>query len=321
MMADNEPNPLSSFYSAAVRYQYRALTKESDRIHAFTGTLRFLSNQMKSGVLEGLFTASFDISLLFWANLRCLERREGFPSWSWAGWKNATSGYGEYCGSPEDANSWLQKNTYIVWYKRSPETARLELVWDLPLQLEHGKPETHHIGYRPTLDDPYGRTADGSLENLRTRPDDMRVEIIREELMKRKYHFLHFFAHVVHAKRFGKSISGEGERTREILGKRRKQCGWIQSYDPNPTEILGPHELVLLSEMTTDQLARSRTKTLDELLQDAVDSERPIYWVMCIGWLGREKVVAESKAIGFLYQDCVEHLPRRGKVWKEIVLA
>ncbi|KDR77775.1 hypothetical protein GALMADRAFT_155541 [Galerina marginata CBS 339.88] len=320
---DDQVPPLLLYELALLGYQGRELTKESDRIHAFTGVIHLLSTEMRTGTLEGLLTASIDISLIFWSDYSPY-RRETFPSWSWAGWRAQFNGYGRYFDSPEDANSWLQTMTYIVWYKRNPETLKLELVWGLHSQLEHGKPETHHIGYRPTLDDPYGRTIDKHLKNLRTKPDDdldgYRAPIIHEEMSKRKYHFLHFFAHVVTSSRFGEWVSDWSARS--LLGKHNKSCGHIQIEDDTPKEVPGPHELVLLSKMPTDKIVElSKTKIYTPFFFHAVQSGRPFYWVMYIVWLGGKKVVAERKGLGWIYEDCIGDLPRGGKkIWKEIIL-
>ncbi|KDR69159.1 hypothetical protein GALMADRAFT_104107 [Galerina marginata CBS 339.88] len=337
-LADNEPKPLQAFNSQLFRYNYRNLTKESDTVHGLMGILRFLSVQTRSGLLEGLFTSCFDISILFWdvfPDDTPPGRRLGFPSWSWAGWRGIGDGYGRFCKSSADTNSWLRGMTYIVWYKRCPGTADLELVWNLESQLKHGEPEERHIGYRPSLTDPYGRTIDVALENLRTTPDDKedihRTEIIREEMKKRNYHFLHFFAHVVLIKDFdypyeatdeeGDDNSGdedfkyggkEKSSTMKLQGADGVVCGGILFDDPNLMKgVLGPHELVLLSKM-------DRFK---DFFNDRFRFKRPFYWVMLIAWQGGEKLVAERRGIGFLFQDCIEHVLYPGKVWKEIVLA
>ncbi|KDR79145.1 hypothetical protein GALMADRAFT_223394 [Galerina marginata CBS 339.88] len=335
-LSDNEPALLPAFSSQLFRYVDRHLTKESDTIHGLTGILGFLSVQAKSGLLEGLFTACFDISLLCWDNLpgyRPTGRREGFPSWSWAGWKTIKDGYGHFCYSTEEVNTWLQTMTYIVWYKRSPGQASPELVWDLESQLKYGEPEERHIAYRSSLNDPYGRIVDGSLQNFKTRPDDeedgRRAEIIREEMDKRNYHFLHFFAHTVLIPYFEMPLEDwdvdaddevansrpgatETRKVTKLIGANGVICGGVNFDDPKLMEgVPGPQELVLLSKMDR----------WEDFFNDRISFARPIYWVMLIAWQGPEQVVAERRGIGFLFRDRVEHVLRPGKVWKEIVLA
>ncbi|PPQ85903.1 hypothetical protein CVT25_014751, partial [Psilocybe cyanescens] len=277
-------------------------------------------HQTRSGILEGLFTSSFDISLLSWDNFpratKNPARRGEFPSWSWAGWHGIKDGYGRFCTDPTSVNTWLQTKTYIVWYKRSPGTAKLELVWDIDSELKYGKAEEQHIAYRPNLNDPYGRKKAAFLEGLPTKPntDDVhREEVIQSELDKRKYHFLHFFAYTVLVQGFGSPPKdSEWAMVFGLLGVGGKKCGGIKFDNPKLMEnAKGPHELVLLSKMDR----------YDKFFNDSISHKRPYYWVMLIVWVGEDKVVAERRGIGFLYLDSMEHILPPLNVWKEIVLA
>lgn len=319
-LADTEPQPLAAYVSQLFRYADRKLTKQSDTIHALTGILRFLSAHTRSGTLEGLFTSSFDICLLCWDNFPRATanpgRREGFPSWSWAGWECIRDGYGRFCKDPETTNVWLQNQTYIVWYKRIPTSAKLELVWDLDSELKYGKPDVQYIGYRASPNDPYGRVhADASLGGLQTKPstsDVRREEIILREMEKRQYHFLHFFAYTVLMQGFGNPPeSSDWAMVNPLLGSEGQECGGIKFDNPKVMEnSKGPHELILLSTMDK----------YDDFFNDSITLERPFHRVMLITFV-EEEVVAERRGIGILFQDCVEHVLPPGKVWKEIVLA
>ncbi|KDR79143.1 hypothetical protein GALMADRAFT_223393 [Galerina marginata CBS 339.88] len=361
-LSDNETAPLPAFNSQIFRYADRHLTKESDTIHGLTGILRFLSVQVRSGLLEGLFTACFDISLLCWDNFPdavAARRREGFPSWSWAGWKGIRDGYGGCCQSAEDANTWLQTMTYIVWFKRSPGAASPELVWDMESQLKYGEPEERHITYRSSLNDPYGRIVDGSLDNFRTRPDEeedgRRAEIIREEMDKRNYHFLHFFAHTVLISDFEMPLEDwdvdEDEEADDRTADEEPgvETGDSEQNDIEPNQpadkrpgaketravvkLIGASGVICggvnlddpkLMEGVTgphELILLSKMDRWENFFNNNTDFVRPFYWVMLIGWQGPEQVVAERRGIGFLFRDCVEHVLHPGKVWKEIVLA
>ncbi|KAH9476376.1 hypothetical protein JR316_0011951 [Psilocybe cubensis] len=322
-LADSEPSPLHAYTSQLFRYADRELSKLSDTIHAFTGILRFLSVQAKSGILEGLFTSSFDASVLFWDNFPLANhapgRRDGFPSWSWAGWTRMRDGYSRFCTSPATANAWLRSDTYIVWYKRRYPNAELELIWDLDSQLKHGKPEDGDVGYRPTSEDPYGRDpGNWNVEGRQTKPDTSNGHcegLIREEMKKREYSFLHFFAYTVLVCGFGTPPeSSNWAKTHPILGKDGAECGGLTFDDLNARESAdGPSELVILSKVDK----------YDDFFNDSVTHERPCYWVMLIERMldGREdSVLAERRGIGFLFEDCMEHVLEPGKVWKEIVL-
>lgn len=326
---DNEPHPLSAFNVQLFRYADRRLTKESDTLHGLAGITRFMSVRLRSGILEGLFTTCFDISMLSWdsmggTGILIPGRRQGFPSWSWSGWYGLRDGYGRACTSPKDVNSWLQTMTYIVWYKRGPETGKLELVWDPDSQKEFGHLEDNYVGYRrgePSSDsDPYGRNRDGIMRNmdrnLKTKPDEdqdqdpERLHIIHNEMAKRKYHFLHFFAYVVLIPRFDDPTP---TRVSPILGTNAEMCGGVRLDDLESMKgVQGPHTLVILSKMNR----------YDKYLNDATVHEKPFLWVMVIEWVGdANEVVAERRGIGYLFEDSLEQVLPPGKMWKEIILA
>ncbi len=82
---------LEKYSTLLTLYKYRSLTKQSDAIHAFAGVLQALE---KSEYTEGFFWG-LPIADLNWALLWNsqawwpLKRREGFPTWSWAGWEGS----------------------------------------------------------------------------------------------------------------------------------------------------------------------------------------------------------------------------------------
>lgn len=323
-LADIQPHPLEAYVSQLFRYADRKLRKRSDTIHAFTGILRFLSVQTKSGTLEGLFSSSFDGSLLFWDNFPLVfqnpARREEYPSWSWAGWEGMRDGYGRFFTDPATANTWLRSQTYIVWYKRISPNAELELVWDLNSQLEYGRPDEQDIGYRPTAKDPYGRVPGGwNLEGHQTKPDTSdspREDMIHKEMETRQYSFLHFFAYTVLVQGFGTPPeSSQWAKVHPILGIEGLECGGLKFDDQKERESSnGPYELVLLS----------KTDKYDNFFNDSITLDRPLYWVILIEWMledGNGDIIAERQGIGYFFQDCMEHILGPGKTWKEIVLA
>lgn len=318
-MDDNEPKPLSAYVWQLFFYVGRNLTKESDTIHGFTGILRFLSGRCKSGILEGMFTAAFDVCILCWNNfprgISDVGRREGFPSWSWAGHRGMRDGYGRSCTDPESVNRWLQTQTYIIWYVRSPGTYKLEFVWDLDSQTKYGVPDASDIAYKPFSDDPYGRSSDFT-EGLQTKPsidNRQREVVVRAELDKRKYHFLHFFAYTVRVNGFrSPPKSSDWAMVHPLVGPGRRKIGAIKfDIQTKPVMKRDMHELILLSKMDK----------YEEFFNDAITFERPFYWVMLIEWMENQRILAERRGIGFLFQDCMGHILPPGKVWKEIVLA
>ncbi|KAF8969656.1 hypothetical protein BDZ97DRAFT_1794494 [Flammula alnicola] len=100
-----------------------------------------------------------------------------------------------------------------------------------------------------------------------------------------------------------------------ILGTGGVLCGGLRLDDPQLLEgIQGPYEGVLMS----------KADSYDNFFNDRDDNAfsklggRPFYWLALIVWEGG---VAERRALGFIYEECLEYMTPPGKVWKEIVLA
>ena len=68
------------------QYSCRTMTKTEDALNAFSGILECLKFKYKDGFFWGLPVADFQWGLL-WQLATPPTRREGFPTWSWAGWK------------------------------------------------------------------------------------------------------------------------------------------------------------------------------------------------------------------------------------------
>ena len=73
-------------YTRAIEeYTHREISYESDVLNAFAGLLHIFSRFFGCKTLLGLPEGLLDVALL-WKPTRQLQRRIGFPSWSWAGW-------------------------------------------------------------------------------------------------------------------------------------------------------------------------------------------------------------------------------------------
>ena len=73
-------------YTRAIEeYTHREISYQSDVLNAFAGLLHIFSRFFRSKTLLGLPESLLDVALL-WRPTRQLQRRSGFPSWSWAGW-------------------------------------------------------------------------------------------------------------------------------------------------------------------------------------------------------------------------------------------
>ncbi|KAH9481683.1 hypothetical protein JR316_0006210 [Psilocybe cubensis] len=329
-LSDNEPNPCVTFGSELGNYATRELTKASDAINAFTGFLNRLKVQSNSDVLQGLLTVHFDIGLLFTdvaalpvprsATLPKYSRRQGFPTWSWAGWIGGKNTFARQCKVPDDVNRWLKNNTYIVWYVRSPDSPQLRLVWDFSSQSQFGKLDKHLIGYHPTYDNPYGHAPNSELKGLQVEPDESdkkRMNIIYKELKQRHYPLLHFFAHVVFAPRLKAPLPDLPKESRsqvhQVIGTDGERCGSISVDDRDLVDgVSGPYEIILLSKV--DQYGTFFYKT-------EVSTKKEMYWAMLIMWVGSDKVVAERRGLGFVFFDSIQCMVGGRKYWKEIVLA
>lgn len=66
-------------------YTVRQLTFGSDIIRALEGLLHIFQRSFQTELVCGLPKSLLDVALL-WKPTRPLKRRNGFPSWSWAGW-------------------------------------------------------------------------------------------------------------------------------------------------------------------------------------------------------------------------------------------
>ncbi len=84
-MSLNDP-PLFQFCNLLHQYTSRSLTYEIDIYDAFAGLKEFLKAVTGSEIRFGLVEKFMDWSVLWTQNTK-LQRRKGFPSWSWLGWK------------------------------------------------------------------------------------------------------------------------------------------------------------------------------------------------------------------------------------------
>lgn len=78
-------------------YSYRKMTYDEDAIRAFDGVLQRLQTIYPRGFHWGIPIEDFDWGLLWRSQVPPTSRRQGFPSWSWAGWKGAL-----FFGQPTD---------------------------------------------------------------------------------------------------------------------------------------------------------------------------------------------------------------------------
>jgi hypothetical protein len=81
---DNESWAFQDYDSLLRSYSPRQLSFESDKVNAITGCLNVITERKGIPFIYGLPTTDFHYALL-WVD-EYDRPREGFPSWSWAGW-------------------------------------------------------------------------------------------------------------------------------------------------------------------------------------------------------------------------------------------
>ncbi|OQU96274.1 hypothetical protein CLAIMM_02381 [Cladophialophora immunda] len=82
-------DPMMAYGTLIALYSYRFMTYQSDAINAFAAILQHLTEFVfDHGFYYGLPEDDLNWSLL-WCGQDQLQRRPGFPAWSWAGWEGA----------------------------------------------------------------------------------------------------------------------------------------------------------------------------------------------------------------------------------------
>lgn len=121
--------PLRRFTQYVGAYTSRDLSFASDALHAFAGIKRAIASSMNNARFwYGVPASVFDWAMLFFAGRgEKLVRRQGFPSWSWVGWKGTIILAADHWS--EFDQRWLLERTWIDWYI-ADDTGKLALVWD-----------------------------------------------------------------------------------------------------------------------------------------------------------------------------------------------
>ena len=110
-MSLQEP-PLPRFRGILQQYSSRRLRYDADILNAFAGISQFFSAVTASDMIYGLLPEFLDWCVL-WTSQTVLERRSGFPSWSWIGWKGPV-----WIPRPPQGDKvfdWMNNHTWIKW--------------------------------------------------------------------------------------------------------------------------------------------------------------------------------------------------------------
>jgi hypothetical protein len=288
------------------QYSSRHLSYDSDAINAMTGILKRISLAMKCRFLYGLPTVSFDLSIIFITTL--FQRRPGFPSYSWSGWKGAV-----WCERPEhnsfDPNGesqtveeWLAMNIWIIWYEKPPLEPP-KLVWSRDNQ------EARHADIitrkRKLFKNPLGPQVEGDISQTIPTQDI-------PELKLPSYSVLQFWT-VSLLLRVEKHPVPSTRRA-NIADRNGKYCGEIFVPDGYEPEYGTPHEFLVLS-----QTNMSKSKTGDFAVDNSDWNARKVdlFRVMLVRW---RDGVAERITVGEIRRTVLRSACEPGPVWKEIVL-
>ncbi|KAH0538422.1 hypothetical protein FGG08_004970 [Glutinoglossum americanum] len=318
---DSDFSPAHAYQVFILYYSSRQLTKDSDAIDAVSALLKPLAIRMKSRLLEGLPTSSFDMSILFSPRRGSLRRRSGFPSYSWAGWQGQVAWHMAHYEWPEDEDiplyeprgqqldirDWLNQKTWIVWYETSG-TVGMKPVWDLSMQESFGGFAPMDICYR-----------ERRHEHPNGRPTVPTIDISGKR--HREYPILQFWTTMVYL-----SISAENALHHEpadlqqvkILARDDAFCGSMLIDDGSLlTDVSKPLRFLVLSE-SRYSMANSWIPDRggrDPGLEDPTACD--LYWVMLVDL---RDGLYERRGLGQIYQSAVERSYSPGPVWEEIAL-
>ena len=124
------PDLTESLSYIIMYYTKRQLTYPTDILRACHGMLQKLANIWGEKLIEGLPTP-LERSLLFLRDPLDQSglRRQGFPSYSWTGWKHTSIWELHYQedGDREFMSQETVGRTWITWYKRSPN-GKLQMI-------------------------------------------------------------------------------------------------------------------------------------------------------------------------------------------------
>lgn len=287
-------------------YSQRILTYQSDALNAMAGIIRRLSHRMKCRFLEGLPTAAFDLFLLFKSHRSILRRREGFPSYSWLGWRGPLKMIDVHA----DHNKWLQQNTWIVWYKRSPSGV-INLVWD-PLANDSFPWHDHsYVGYR----DRYRFQVPVALPfpTIRTQPrDDPNIAVAAHT-----YPILQFYTLSVY---FKIEMIDRIEGKALVVDRFGDPCGTLSLDGFEETTFFhspDSFEMIVVSEMQENSWTHNELDLREIPILNSPHSDG--YYNVLV--LERSEGVAERRGIGLIWRDSIMRSLRPGPDWREILLA
>ena len=313
-------------------YSGRTLTNPADILNAFKTLELYLRKVLPGDVIQGLPTIAFDCFLLFERHGAVLERRAGFPSWSWVGWKGKVGSLvPPILRTTSFLRDWLKTRTWIVFYYRRR--------WHPPIPVWHLEDNTKMCGPDKDWDSwegfsfkDHGCSID--LDPLETEP----TEAITLPSSRRTSHLLQFWTLSIHltlARIATRIMTDHGEieiLDRALLVDDGGEFAGSVALDGHyftEKDYGKPVEIILLSEVAYEvpnfdgyqrRVYRYDDMNIYEGPVVRRDEGYDLYWVMLIQ-RDEDGIVAERRGLGQILKKSVAHSLARGPAWKEILLA
>ncbi|PQE14955.1 heterokaryon incompatibility protein [Rutstroemia sp. NJR-2017a WRK4] len=343
-----EGTSISMMYFRAVEaHTRRMLTYPSDILNALAGVLMTQSRMMDCEIFQGLPAAIFDIAMLWQPSGETeMRRREGFPSWSWAGWEGKVAwrgdtmemgSYGLWDSSEElerkMITGWVRERTWIDW--RRWDGKRLVPVW-VPRPRDENRKEDK-VGYAvdvSSADDLYGRSQDLKPSLLaEDRRQDVKITSWSEQYLYFSTVSVQFRIRPSYAYlRYG-SIDPPFNPTHQtifhLLNRHNLLCGYILLPHTITTQLSLPsspstpdteplYEFLLLSKANYNSNWGGRPHDghpykISYAEEDYID----IHVLMVVT---RSDGVKERVGLGRIHEDAVADGWGEGAVWRDVVL-
>lgn len=309
-------------------YTGRNLTNSADILNAFN-TLEFVLRKVLPGRFkQGLPAIAFDCFILFEGHGAVLERRVGFPSWSWVGWKGKVGSLvPQALRTTSFLEDWLKRRTWIVWYYRKR--------WHPPIPVWHLEDNTKMCGPDEDWDSWEGFSfrdhgCPSDIDPSETEP----TEAITLPPSRRTSHLLQFWTLSIHLT-MADIMTGNGEieiLDRALLldiGGEFAGSVALDGHYFTKKDYGKPVEIILLSEVEYEvpnfdgyQPRVYRDDDMDVYEGPVIprDEGYDLYWAMLIQ-RDEDGMVAERRGLGQILKTSVAKSIAPGPAWKEIFLA
>lgn len=346
------------YFRAVQAYTLRTLTFPSDTLKAFSGIGAVLSQALSSVMICGLPASIFDLALL-WQPAGKLSRKEGFPSWSWAGWHGAVQWNGDtmelasYGPLPDPKQEkevitrWIRTHTWIDWKYRD-QNGTESLVWEHNRKGEagcifwpsSGYDDVSEIGYdskAATNTNPFGRhsNSDPVISTYRFRylslpvVRSLRTKIPNgiQPLCFQTLSVQFYMKPSDHYLRYG-SVDPHWQSNGRVVfllyTEDLQTCGYVLLDEIWKSKFCAeePYEFLLLSEANYYcDWRRPHEDHPYKKFYGYQDYEE--FHVMMIEWkaVGRDGAnAAERVGLGRVLKEAVRNTDARNIAWKEVVL-